>query len=141
MSSSDLYGGSVHVLALRGLCVGCVISDLAIGDVCVLSWVVIPLRVIFICWSRVSCSCCALACRFSCLAAAACANCSSLHDFHTWHVFSSICSLYPWRHVQGLAGFLMAWEIVEKSVDFCSTDGLPSVQYSSIRVLQVVHSG
>src|SRR6266702_194901 len=141
VSPSNLYGGSVHVLASRSLGMGCVISDLAIGDVGMLSWVVVSLFVIFIRWSQVSCSCCALACHFSHLSATACANCSSLHHFHIWHVFNSVCNRYPQRHRQGLAGFLMAWESVEKSIDFCSTDGSPSVQYSGIRVLQVVHSG
>src|SRR6266571_3704258 len=107
----------------------------------VLSWVVLSVLVVFIHWSRIACLSCSLTRNLSRRSSATRANCSSLHALHSLHVFSSICDLYPWRHRQDGAGVLMTWESVKKSIDFGSTDGSSRVQNSSIRVLQVVHSG
>src|SRR6266571_3058822 len=82
MSSSNLYSGVIHVVAFGGLGMGSVISDLSIGNVGVLSWVVVSLFVIFISWSQVSHTSCTLTCSPSLLVAAALANCLSLHVIH-----------------------------------------------------------
>src|SRR6266702_2146463 len=93
VSPPDLHCGSVHVVTPSGLCVGCVISDLSIGDMGVLSWVIISVLVIFICQSWITCLSCSLACHLSCRSLATCANCSSLHVIHVLRVLTSICNL------------------------------------------------
>ncbi len=63
VSSSNLHCGLVHVVSFGSLSVGSVISNLSIGNVGVLSWVVILVFIILISRSWVSLTCCILACK------------------------------------------------------------------------------